>query len=64
MINGKKPQPAITLANNKDKQDARDLEDNKALVLLLLSIDKDFTLSVTTCNTAAAAWKYLAGRFD
>ncbi|KAF2241466.1 hypothetical protein BU26DRAFT_440810, partial [Trematosphaeria pertusa] len=43
---------------------AFDAQDTKAMVMLLSSIDKDLTMMVTSCESAAGAWAYLAEQFD
>ncbi|KAF1926159.1 uncharacterized protein M421DRAFT_68308, partial [Didymella exigua CBS 183.55] len=41
-----------------------DANDNKALVMLILAVHNDLTMSVTSCDTAIEAWTHLAGRFN
>jgi gag-polypeptide of LTR copia-type len=38
--------------------------DTTVKVLLISAVHKDLTPSITNCNTAADAWKYLGDRFD
>jgi len=60
LVNGKAKRPTT----EGELQDTWDASDNKALVMLLTAVDSDLTLNITTCDSAPAAWSYLAGRYD
>ncbi|KAF2083847.1 hypothetical protein K490DRAFT_69376 [Saccharata proteae CBS 121410] len=47
-----------------ESQDAWDLVDTEARLVLLTSVHSDHTLRITTCDTAAESWKRFANRYD
>ncbi|KAH8722569.1 hypothetical protein GQ44DRAFT_729447 [Phaeosphaeriaceae sp. PMI808] len=51
-------------ATTREATKQRDVLNNKALVMLISSVSKDLTITVITCETAAAAWARLAEQFD
>lgn len=61
MVEGSKIRP---ISNDSAAQDIWDKEDDQAFVMLLSAIHTDLSAKITSCETAATAWKSLAERFD
>ena len=59
VVSGKLPRPTDTT-----EAAIWDEGDNKALVMILLSVHSDLTMTVATADTSPRAWNVLAERFD
>ena len=57
IVSGKSQRPAT-------EYEQWDYKNTKAQVILLMAVDKELTIHVTTRDTAHQAWTYLTSRFD
>ena len=63
LISKRRTRPAAT-AIGSEARDAWDVDDNKAMFMIISSVRNDLTLAIVSCETAPAAWDYLTSRFD
>lgn len=71
VISKKKPRPTLPANADAAAQAAHEtaaeqweMDDDKAMVMILSSVHNDHTLAVANCESSSAAWAYLTNRFD